>query len=70
VKSFKALNLHRWYPLSPERALHYIEKTPTDELDIISGRCGSLAKERGYNEVSWVPEEGQTKGGAQWRKGR
>ena len=38
----------RWYPLSPERALHYMEQATPQDMEIISARCGSLAKELGY----------------------
>ena len=51
----------RWYPLSIKRALHYVEKATPEELEIIDARCGSLARELGYE----VPlfSENQTKGG-------
>jgi len=52
----------RWYPLSLERALHYIEKATPEELEIISAHCDSLARELGY-EISLFSEN-QTKGGA------
>ena len=42
----------RWYPLSPERALHYIEKATPQELTIIDQRCGAIASDLGYG----VPE--------------
>jgi len=38
----------RWYPISPERALHYIDKATPEELEIISAHCGVLAKELGF----------------------
>jgi len=38
----------RWYPLDPKRALHYIEEASPEELEIISARCSSLAKELDY----------------------
>lgn len=51
----------RWYPLSIKRALHYVEKATPEELETIDARCGSLARELGYE----VPlfSENQTKGG-------
>jgi len=39
----------RWYPLSLDRALHYIKKATPEELEIIKARCGSLAKELKYD---------------------
>jgi len=45
----------RWYPLSPERAIHYIEKVTPVELEIISAHCCSLARELGY-EAPWISE--------------
>ena len=38
----------RWYPLSLDRALHYVEKATPEELKIIGARCGALARELGY----------------------
>ena len=38
----------RWYPLSLDRALHYIEKASPEELEIVHRHCGELAKELGY----------------------
>jgi len=46
----------RWYPLSLDRALHYIEKATREELKIISDRCGALARELGY-EVPFSSEK-------------
>jgi len=45
----------RWYPLRPDRALHYIEMATTAELEMISARCGSLARELGY-AAHWISE--------------
>ena len=39
----------RWYPLSLERALHYIEKATPEELGIIERRCGPIAEGLGYS---------------------
>jgi len=39
---------NRWYPLSLDRALHYIKKATLEELKIINARCGLLAKELSY----------------------
>jgi len=38
----------RWYPLSLERALHYIKKATPEELEIVRTQCSSLAKKFGY----------------------
>lgn len=38
-----------WYPLNLDRALHYIEKAPPEDLKIIKARCGSLAKKLKYD---------------------
>ena len=38
----------RWYPLSPDRALHYIQKATPEEIQIVEKRCGPLAKDLGY----------------------
>ena len=38
----------RWYPLSMERALHYIKMATQEELEIVSRRCSSLAGKLGY----------------------
>jgi len=40
----------RWYPLSLDRALHYIERATPEELEIVERRCGSLARALGYGE--------------------
>lgn len=39
---------NRWYPLSLERALHYIEKATPDEIELIDRRCRSIANDLGY----------------------
>ena len=41
----------RWYPLSLERSLHYIQKAMPEELRIIEDHCGPLAMEMGYKYV-------------------
>jgi len=51
----------RWYPLSIKRALHYVKRATPEELETIDARCGSLARELGY-EVP-LSSENQTKGG-------
>lgn len=38
----------RWYPLDPDRALHYIRQATREELNIIKARCGSLSERFGY----------------------
>jgi len=38
----------RWYPLNLDRALHYIDKATSEELEIVGAQCGSLAKKFGY----------------------
>jgi len=35
--------------MSPERALHYIEKATPEDLKIINARCGALANELGLD---------------------
>jgi len=35
----------RWYPLSLDRALHYIQKATSEELRVIEDRRGPLAKD-------------------------
>ena len=42
----------RWYPLSLDRALHYIEKATPKELEIVERHCGSLAGALGYGEIT------------------
>jgi len=37
----------RWYPLSLDRALHYIVKASAEELGIVRRRCGSVAQKLG-----------------------
>jgi len=37
----------RWYPLSLERSLHYIQKATPEELRIIEDHCDPLAMELG-----------------------
>ncbi|MGY4706896.1 sulfotransferase family protein [Candidatus Bipolaricaulota sp. J31] len=48
----------RWYPLDPNRVLHYIEKASPGELELIHEVCGDLAKEFGYP----LPRKAKQKG--------
>lgn len=41
----------RWYPLSLDRALRYIQDAAPEEIQIVEARCGPLARELGYEVV-------------------
>lgn len=38
----------RWWPLSLDRTLHYIEKAAPEEIELINRRCRSIANDLGY----------------------
>ena len=54
----------RWYPLSLDRALHYIQKATSEELRVIEDRRGPLAKDEELDiwDIRYFPIK-QTKGG-------
>jgi len=54
----------RWYPLSLDRALHYIQKATSKELRVIEDRRGPLAKDEELDiwDIRYFPIK-QTKGG-------